>query len=546
MRPPRPSRSLSSPFGADFHRELQQLRACEGHPALARCRSIEEAALWQESIQRCSPEARHQHLRWFAKNDLFFLLVYILRRPDMIHPWYFDRCQEVQDAPDNHQDYWSRGAGKSSIISFALIIQNILTDPNLTFCFFSYNAKTAKSFLRIIKEELEGNTLLKQLFPDVFWQEPDIEAPKWSENEGITVKRSRNRKECTIESCGLTDGQLVGKHFDYLLYEDVVTEEAVTSEDMIRKVTTRWEQSLGMAADFSNIRFRVCGTWWHEADTYHVMMERGFGVSRIRPALVTGQGSPLWSDQGVAFLRKTMTPRNFALQILLDLEQAAKDSGFETDWLRYYQPDDCPPLESLHIYIIVDPAGGRRRSQSHTAIGVVGLAADRNIYLLDLVRAHLSLTPRKQALFAFHRKYRPIKTLYEAYAMQADVESIKEDMEREQYRFAITEVGGREGKDARIDLLVNPFHLGKIRLPARGIWVTNPDGTKENLVKTFIDHEYAPYPFGKYKDVLDMLARLFDPALTLLWPRAYGGTGLVSSVGSGVSGVPVGSSWMAG
>lgn len=189
---------------AEFRQRLTKVNACTIHPPLARSRDPEEAALWWETVQLCSDTAKRDHLRWLARNDLFFLAVYILNRKHFIRDeraasWTFARCREVQESPNNNLDLWPRGSFKSEIISFALTIQDILNNPELTFGIFSHNRTMAKDFLGVIKREFEGNVLLKDLFSEILWQDPKLEARgasvSWSENEGITVKRKGNPKE---------------------------------------------------------------------------------------------------------------------------------------------------------------------------------------------------------------------------------------------------------------------------------------------------------------------------------------------------------------
>ena len=93
---------------------------------------------------------------------------------------------------------------------------------------FSHTRPIAKAFLRQIKNELERNEWLKELFPEVLWEDPR-KAPKWSEDEGIVVKRSSNPKESSVEAWGLVDGQPTSKHFGALVYDDIVTRESVTT-----------------------------------------------------------------------------------------------------------------------------------------------------------------------------------------------------------------------------------------------------------------------------------------------------------------------------
>ena len=151
--------------------------------------------------------------RELALNDLFFLLVYVLGVDFANNDWVFARCREVQEEPDGFLDIWSREHFKSTVITFALTIQDILCDPTITVGIFSFNRPIAKAFMRQIKWQFESNQKLKDLFPDILYQEPEKESPMWSEDNGIVVKRSSDPKEATIEAWGVEDSQPTSKHF---------------------------------------------------------------------------------------------------------------------------------------------------------------------------------------------------------------------------------------------------------------------------------------------------------------------------------------------
>ncbi len=98
----------------------------------------------------------------------------------------------VQANPNGYLDLWAREHFKSSIITTALTIQDILcthgNDPidesgECTIGIFSHTRPIAKAFLRQIKGELEKNDFLKRMFPDVLFKHPEKESPKWSEDE---------------------------------------------------------------------------------------------------------------------------------------------------------------------------------------------------------------------------------------------------------------------------------------------------------------------------------------------------------------------------
>ena len=149
----------------------------------------------------------------------------------------YDRCREVEKDPDGHLDLWAREHYKSTIITFAGAIQEILRNPEITIGIFSHTAPHAKKFLSQVKGELETNTRFQALFPDVLYARPDKESPLWSVEKGIVVKRKSNPKEATVEAHGLVDGQPIGAHFQLLIYDDVVVPASVSTPEQVKKTT---------------------------------------------------------------------------------------------------------------------------------------------------------------------------------------------------------------------------------------------------------------------------------------------------------------------
>jgi len=119
----------------------------------------------------------------------------------------FDRCREVEAAPNGHRDLWAREHYKSSIITFGLTIRDILQNPEITVGIFSYSRPIAKAFLRQIKREFEANEILRRLFPEICWDNPHLQSSKWSEDDGIILRRQGNPKEATVEAWGLVDAR---------------------------------------------------------------------------------------------------------------------------------------------------------------------------------------------------------------------------------------------------------------------------------------------------------------------------------------------------
>jgi phage terminase large subunit-like protein len=106
---------------------------------------------------------------------------------------------------------------------------------------------------------------------------------------------------------------------------------------------------------------------------------------------------------------------------------------------------------------------------------------------------------------------------YERYGMMGDIEHIKDLQERENYRFEITELGGIMDKNDRIRRLVPWFEQGRILLPPQ-LRKRDYEGREQDLVKSFINDEYLPFPVGGHDDMLDSLSRFTDSALPIRFP----------------------------
>jgi len=465
--------------------------------------------------------------RQLCRTDLFYLLTRACGRVDIDRDWLFERCEEVQADPDGRLDLWAREHYKSTIITFGKSIQDILAshgkDPlpewggvEVTIGIFSHTKSIARGFLRQIKYELEINERLKYLFPDILYANPKKEAPNWSEENGITVKRASNPKEATVEGWGLVDGQPTSKHFKLLIYDDVVTRESVTTTEQIKKTTEAWELSLNLGADGG--RKRYIGTRYHFNDTYKVIMERGSAIKRLHPATDNGKadGKPVFlSQEALAEKRRDMGVYVFGCQMLQD-PRADQVQGFKLEWLQHY--DTEPDPATVNFYILVDPANEKKKESDHTAMWVLGLGPDRNYYVYDMVYDRLNLTERTERLFELHREYLPLGVGYEHYGMQADIQHIESEMDRIGYRFNVTPLGGSTPKPDRIRRLVPKFEQGRIWLP-RSLWRTDYEGKRHNLVHRFIDEEYLPFPVGAHDDLLDGLARILDQDLAAQFPQ---------------------------
>jgi predicted phage terminase large subunit-like protein len=457
--------------------------------------------------------------RELAKCDLFFLLVFILGVGPANNDWVFARCREFESDSDGFLDLWAREHWKSTIITLAGAIQSVLRDPNITIAIFSFNRPIAKSFLRLIKQQFESNERLKELFPDIFYAEPQKESPKWSEDDGICVKRSEILKEQTVEAWGLVDGQPTSRHFKLCIYDDVVVRESVTSPEMINKTTEAVSLSFNLTTEYGGRRWMI-GTFYHYADTYSILIRRGAVKPRIYAATVDGsiEGEPvLWTRETLA--RKVRDMGSYVASCQLFLKPVMEgEEVFLEEWLNFWNPRGSESWNMMNRYIIVDPASSKKKDSDYTVMMVYGIGADRNYYVIDMIRDKLSLSERTRALFSLHALYKPIAVGYEKYGMQADIEHIKEHMDRQQYRFHIIELGGSMPKTDRIKRLQPICQERRFYLPEK---LMKGDYTHQvrDLTQDFIQDEYLQFPYMTHDDMLDCASRVCENDLGVFFPN---------------------------
>ena len=488
---------------------------------------------------------------WLGRNDRYFLLTRILHRLDAFHPWLYARCREVEAAPDGYLDLWAREHYKSTIITFAGIVQEIARDPEITIAIFSHTKPVARKFLNQIKKEMESNVELQETYPEVFWADPKRMAPQWSEEKGLIVQRKTNPKEATLEAHGLVDGQPTGAHFMLRVYDDVVTLESVNTPEQVQKTTTAWELSdnLGARGENGLLRSWHVGTRYSFADTYQVIIDRGALKVRIYAATDNAlmDGTPVFlSPAAWADKRLKQSEAVIACQQLQN-PAAGTQAMFSKDWLKFI---DIRP-STLNVYIMCDPANSKKKESDNTAFAVVGVDAAGNRYLLDGFRHKMGLKERWEALRGLRRVWmrqpgvQMVKCGYERYGMQSDLEYFEQEMIRDKEAFEIIELSwtsdGTKSKDDRVQRLQPWFKSGrfylamvcqrrdeagnmvpyetanqkKVREGGQAFRIFQPvrardhEGNVYSLNKGFLD-EYLTYPFSAKKDLIDAVSRIED------------------------------------
>lgn len=550
--------------------------------------SREESWMWykhlQEKFYTQGPEGWREIERQLAASDLFYLMVRLLRRPDVNRDWLFDRCREIAKAPDNHLDLWAREHYKSTLITFGLTMQEIIRDPDITVAIFSHTRPQAKSFLGLIKRELESNDYLVALFPEIFWTNPSKESPKWSEDSGLIIKRKSNPKEATVSAYGLVDGMPTGSHYSLRIYDDIVPN--ILSPEMTQKTTDALDLSQNLGTVGGKVRY--IGTRYHLHDTYSTVLERGAVTPRIYPATHNGRfdGTPVFFSVPEWEKRLRNSSKAIIASQMLQNPMADEDATFRAEWLRSYEVRP----RTLNVYIMCDPSRGRFSTSDATAMAVIGVGAGGARYLLDGFCHRMTLSQRWQALRTLYHRWSAAKGVvhldvgYERYGQQSDDEYFLEQMRLETKKgvpnahFSIRELSwpreGGNSKRERIERLEPDFRNGRFYLPAPilhnskpSVWrpITDPDdklfgtieyddagglssvqmnaisgGSADLVAKAIIQRDpaaggergvrydltakfieqYTTFPFSAHDDLIDAVSRLYDMDIEAPLPQS--------------------------
>lgn len=469
-------------------------------------------AEWKAFAARVVKDGDAAVQRLLCKSDRFWLLTQALGVSVALHPWVYERCREVEADPDGYLDLWSRGHFKSTIITYAGVVQEILNNPEICVCIMSYKAGAAKSFLAQIKMAFETSDMLLACFPDILYPErTDHAGDRWSVEGGIQVKRLATRKEPTVQASGLVEGQLTGGHYDLLVYDDVVTLESVSTPEQAQKTTDAFSMSGNLAS--TETRRWYIGTRYAIYDTYQWMIETA-KIPERRHIAIDEHGDPAyWSREELERRKREMTTKDWASQIL----QQPTGEGelvFRPEWLMRYHT--APDRDSMNVYILIDSANAKRTAKGgsdYTVMQVWGWARDENFYLLDALRERLSLAERSAALFTLVEKWRPNMVFWEQIGAMSDVAHVQEKQDQTGWHFGITPLHQSVAKVDRIHWL-EPLARGSRLWFPFSLWRRGADGEAYDFMEVFEREEWIAFPSVRHDDMLDCAANLAHPDVT--------------------------------
>lgn len=316
-------------------------------------------------------------------------------------------------------------------------------------------------------------------------------------------------------------GSVTGRRADLAIIDDPVKSREEADSPTIREKQWAWWRDDLTTRLKPGAAVVLIMTRWHEDDLAGRLIKDLKG-SNQRVKIVSlpmeakendplgrAVGEPLWPEWFTADMLEVAKREPRTWSALYQQEPRPIGGGeFKKEWLSYWVNQPA----AFNKIILVDPSSGKNKARGDfTSMWVIGTGDDGNDYVLDGIRDRLNLSERTDALFKLVRRHRPLAVGYEQYGLQADIEHIKLEMETQQYRFRIIELGGGMKKEDRIRRLIPSFQQGRLWMPQSMIRQMS-GGTQSDIMQDFLA-EYLSFPVGAHDDALDCLARKEEPEM---------------------------------
>ena len=433
-----------------------------------------------------------------------------------------------------------RDHGKSRLIAYR-VAWELTKNPTLRILYISATANLAEKQLGFIKGILTSDTY-RRYWPEHV-QADEGKRTRWTNSEIMLdhpLRRKENVRDPSVFTGGLTTS-LTGLHCDIAVLDDVVVYENAYTGEGRNKVKSQY--SLLSSIEGAEAKEWVVGTRYHPADLYNDLLqmvedqydENGekVGEDNIyeifeKPVENRGDGTGefLWPRSQ----RKDGKWFGFDLKILAKKRGQYLDKGqFRAQYYNDPSDPDNVPVGSekfqyyeqkhireengylyyrdnrLNVFAAVDFAFSLGKRSDYTAIVVVGIDAENNIYVLDIDRFR---TDRISEYFEHilhlsnkwsFRKLRAETTV----AQMAIVKQLKELIKQHGLAISIDEFRPNKSqgnKQERISSVLEP------RYDNLSIW--HYRGGNTQILEEELSSRNPPHD-----DVIDALASVVDMAV---------------------------------
>ena len=407
---------------------------------------------------------RKREIREAAESDLV-RFIYLISPKTILGSVHIELCNEwTRDEAGTYQlALLPRDHQKSRLVAFRTI-WNLTKHPEFRFLYISSTSLLAEKQLKFMKDILTSK-VYRRYWPEMVNLEEGKRA-KWTNTEielDHPIRNEEGIRDPSIITAGLTTS-ITGLHCDVAVMDDVVVKENAYTKEGRDKVQSQY--SLLSSVEAAEASEWVVGTRYHPKDLYNdliSMVEEVYDdegnvideipvyevFERVVEDAGNGTGEFLWPRQqrpdgkwfgfDMKILAKKRAKYLDRTQYRAQYYNDPNDpegGGIKRDVFQYYDKKHLTREggiwyyrdRRLNVFASVDFAYSLSKKADYTAIVVVGIDSDNNIYVLDIARFKTEkISEYYKNILELHIKwgYRKIKAEVTA-AQKAIVKDLKE------------------------------------------------------------------------------------------------------------------------
>ena len=420
-------------------------------------------------------------------NDIMYFALVVLSHHFYLKPADFHRevCKVLERKDKYTCIVAPRGHSKSTLVSLAFILHQVLFRRVRFVILLSDTATQAERFLDTIKAELEGNEIIRK-----FWG--NLEGKKWTSSE---IELAIGVRIMAQGSGGKIRGVKYNQYRpDLIVVDDLENDELVKNKERRQDLELWYEGAVIPTLDPQG-RLVIIGTILHY-DSLLSKLSKDPQYTQLFYQAITN-GKALWEErlsyENLMKLKESYTKRG-----LLDVFQceymnepiSAENAVFKKEWFKYYNDSEID-YRFLNKVIGVDLAIGQKNSSDYSVIMVTGMNDRNEIYVLEYSRGRYTPIEVIKEIFRLAKKWGVPTVGIEAVAYQKSLSYfVEEEMRRTGHFFMIEDLKPDTDKERRIKGLQPRYATGTVY-------------HKPNM--TDLEEELLLFPKSPHDDLSDTL-----------------------------------------
>lgn len=390
---------------------------------------------------------------------------------------------------------------KSTFFTVGMTLQRIAKNRDIRILIANATRDNACLFLSEIKQHIRENKNYIENYGEMY-----EDGLTWKEDEIVVAGRSPSTRNPTVSAAGV-GGNLVSRHYDLIIADDLMNEQNVNTREQAEKVKDWWRRAMSLLSPQGEML--TIGTRWSHFDLYqYILDELPHRVdSYVRAAKENGElYYPEMLDYETLDELREMQGSYIYSSFYMNDPVDESSALIKKQDIHYYDIE-CPCGErhrkpdraEMSVFVMCDPAVSQRVTADFSSIITAGIDEENNWWVLEAKRGRWTVNELIGRLFETSNSYNADGVSIEVIGQAQTLLATIHDHENVSNQFLpLTEIKSRGGKrkQSRIrSSLQARFERGKVFIDSR---------------MNELENELLRYPRSKHDDMIDALTDLTE------------------------------------